>query len=257
MKRRYTDIPEGQVHYVESGRGQPLILLHQTAFSSDEYRDLIPLLCQHHRVIAMDTLGFGMSDPAPKVFAIEDYARTVKEFLDSIGIRQAMVYGHHTGASIALELAAGYPGTVTKLILSGCPLYSDEERRERLSAERFKPMQITADGGFLVDSWAMAIPRMPKTGPEGCLRWVLARIIAGARGEEAHQAVFRYPSQNRLPLVECPTLLISGDKDVFLDKLDKTSRLVKNCTTRVIPGGGSLAVEETRSLADAILGFIE
>lgn len=257
MKRGYADIPEGQVHYRTEGSGAPLLLLHQTAFSSDEYTRVIPLLSGSFRVIAMDTLGFGMSDTPPRAYKIEDYARSVKSLLDALGIRPVAVFGHHTGASIALDLAAAYPDYVSRLMMSGCPYYTPEERHERLTAPRFKPMEINAGGAYLTDAWALARPRMPVSGPPGWHRWVLAKLMAGPRGEEAHHAVFQYNETARLPLVRCPTLLMSGDKDTFLNKLDATCKLIPNCRTKVITGGGVLTVEYPEALAAAILEYLK
>jgi pimeloyl-ACP methyl ester carboxylesterase len=50
---------------VEHGTGEPVLLLHQTPRSWDEYRDVLPLLGANHRAIAMDTLGFGASARRP------------------------------------------------------------------------------------------------------------------------------------------------------------------------------------------------
>ncbi|WP_413805994.1 alpha/beta fold hydrolase [Streptomyces sp. OE57] len=51
----------GQLHYVECGEGEPVLLLHQTPRSWAEYRDVLPLLGATHRAIAMDTVGYGAS----------------------------------------------------------------------------------------------------------------------------------------------------------------------------------------------------
>ncbi len=73
MKRAYVDVPGGQVHYRTEGRGRPLILIHQSVCSSDEYSRVLPLLAKNYRVIAMDTLGYGESDKPPRVYDIPDY----------------------------------------------------------------------------------------------------------------------------------------------------------------------------------------
>ena len=61
IRRSYADTPEGQIHYAEAGQGKPVLLLHQTPRSWDEYRDVLPILGRKYRVIAMDTIGFGDS----------------------------------------------------------------------------------------------------------------------------------------------------------------------------------------------------
>jgi len=57
VHRRYLDTPDGQIHYVTAGSGRPVLLLHQTPRSWDEYRDVIPILARERRVVALDTIG--------------------------------------------------------------------------------------------------------------------------------------------------------------------------------------------------------
>ncbi len=59
MKKAYADLPEGQIHYLTAGEGEPLVLLHQTPLSLDEYLDMIPSLAKSNKVIAMDSPGYG------------------------------------------------------------------------------------------------------------------------------------------------------------------------------------------------------
>ena len=59
MKRYFLDTPYGQIHYVVEGSGDPVILLHQSPRSIDEYAEVMPLLAREYRVTAMDTLGYG------------------------------------------------------------------------------------------------------------------------------------------------------------------------------------------------------
>lgn len=256
MKRAYVDIPEGQIHYQFAGSGLPLLLLHQTPFSSEEYSQVIPILANHFQVFAMDTMGYGMSDPTPYVFEIADYARTVKEFMTALGIAPAHIVGHHTGSSIGLELATAYPDLVKKLVLSGCPYYEASEREERMV--RFRPLQITEDGSYILDKWRLFQQNMPNAGPEGWHKFILAQLMAGPRGEEGHYAVFGYDEKERLSKLTCPTLLIYGSKDTFISRLEPTQALVPHCQTKVIEGGGALiALEKPEEFAWSILDFLK
>lgn len=74
MRRNFADTRFGQLHYVEEGEGHPVLLLHQTPRSWDEYREVIPLLSATCRVIAPDTLRFGCSDSPDEPWSIELFA---------------------------------------------------------------------------------------------------------------------------------------------------------------------------------------
>src|SRR5215471_2905682 len=110
IERSFVSLPSGRVHVAACGAGRPILLLHQTPRSWDEYRDVLPLLGSKYRAIAMDTVGFGDSDPLPSgADSIENWATAAHELLQRLGHARAVVAGHHTGAAIAVEMAAMYP----------------------------------------------------------------------------------------------------------------------------------------------------
>src|SRR5437763_1619415 len=84
IRRAYADLPHGQVHYAECGArdAPPVLLLHQTPRSWMEYRHVLPLLGARYRAIAMDTAGFGASDPPAGAAAIEAWAAVAAQLLD-------------------------------------------------------------------------------------------------------------------------------------------------------------------------------
>ena len=132
IKRAYVDTSIGQMHYRYAGEGDSLVILHQTASSSEAYEPLMGLLASRFSVVAMDTPGFGMSDAPPRPFTIPDYALVLQEALDGMGIATTSVFGHLTGASIASELAASAPQRVEKLILMRPVCLEAEELKRRL-----------------------------------------------------------------------------------------------------------------------------
>ena len=96
VRRAFADTPPGPIHYRAAGCGPAVLLLHQTPRSSDEYRDVIPLLAGRRRVVAMDTIGYGDSYRPARTCGIEDYARGALGLLDALGIARTAVVGHHT-----------------------------------------------------------------------------------------------------------------------------------------------------------------
>jgi pimeloyl-ACP methyl ester carboxylesterase len=54
IKRAFLDTEDGPIHYRIGGEGEPLLLVHMNPRSSDEFRELMPILAQKWRVIAMD-----------------------------------------------------------------------------------------------------------------------------------------------------------------------------------------------------------
>ena len=66
FRSRWLALPEGRLHYVDEGTGgeahDPIVLVHGTPTWSFEYRHLIAGLRPSRRVIALDHLGFGLSE---------------------------------------------------------------------------------------------------------------------------------------------------------------------------------------------------
>lgn len=267
MKRAYVDIPEGQVHYRTEGSGSPLLLLHQSVCSSDEYTRMIPFLSGDFWVIAMDTLGFGESDKPPRPYTIPEYAQSVVSFLGALGIESASVVGHHTGASIAVELAASNPELVHKLVLSGCPF--DIERNCSMFpsyaeafawySKAFAPLEITAEGTYMEQVWEKLQLCTPQDRPDIRYEVAVEYFEAGARGEEAHWASTFFDVRPRLPLIKCPTLVLSGRNDVLVSIVDEVQALIPGSKSLIIEGertGIPILRESPEEFAHAVLGFL-
>ena len=258
MKCGYVDIPEGQVHYRTAGSGEPVLLLHQTPFSSEEFAKVIPILARHYRVVAPDTMGYGNSDKPPRPFQLEDYVDTIAGLLDALGIEATNVVGHHTGAALASEMAVAYRERVRRVVLSGCSLYDPQERVEFQNSPRFKPFEIDKEGAFLSARWKSSWSLSPHMDLDMTYRLLVASLQAGPTLHDAHQAAFAFRKELKLPLIRCPVLVMAGSDDMFFPKMGPVSRLIPGSVTRVIQGAGNEpALEKPAEFAQAILEFFQ
>jgi pimeloyl-ACP methyl ester carboxylesterase len=178
--------------------------------------------------------------------------------MDALDIGKANVVGDHTGAAIAVEAAVGHPARLDKLVLSGCPHYTPEERNAKRTDPRYATrLEIKEDGSHLLKIWGIPKSLAPHSKPESWHRVLVDYLVAGVHAIDAWHAVFRYDIEPRLPLIECPTLLISGSEDVFLHRLEASAGLIPRCRTKVIEGGGDvIAYERSGAFAEAIVEFI-
>jgi len=261
MKKGYVTITEGQVHYLTDGSGSPVLMLHQTPFSSDEFADIIPILARKYWVIAMDTLGYGNSDLPSREYEITDFADSVISFLDVMGIPRASLVGHHTGASIAADVAARYPQRVDKLVLSGCPTMDAQEWEEfwaNIRSQAPPPPPIADDGEFIMRMWRLYRGWAPGTNPETCIRPLRSSLLQTTRPYDAHRAVDRHDIKSLLPLITCPTLLIGGTRDVIFNLLELSHSLIPQSKVKVIEDVGVLVcLEKPQEFAQAILDFMD
>lgn len=215
MRRAFAGTPDGQLHYRTAGEGPAVLLLHQTPRSSDEYRDVIPRLAERFRVIAPDTPGYGDSYRPARPCAIEDYAAAMRALLDALGLARARVVGHHTGAVIGLELAAGHPERVERLVLSASPFVDAADRARRRARPPLDRVEPRPDGSHLTALWQRRQPFYPPGRPDLLTRFVLDALRAGEGVDAGHAAVGAYRMEERVARVRCPVLLVCGTDDPF------------------------------------------
>jgi len=100
---RTADVQGVKLHYLTSGHGAPLLLLHGYAETSLMWRPLMPSLAERFTVIAPDLPGIGDS--------------AIHALMSSLGFQKAEVVGHDIGLMVAYAYAAMYPAETTKLVV--------------------------------------------------------------------------------------------------------------------------------------------
>ena len=214
VHRAYADTPLGQLHYAEAGSGPTIVLLHQAPRSLDEFAEVQQELSRDYRVIAMDMLGFGLSAPLPAPQTIEAIAESVPALLDAVGSEPVTLLGHHTGAVVALEVAAAHPSRVDALVLSAMP-WIGPQRRAREGGVGVDNVTTTEDGSHLVDLWRQRRPYYPDGRPDLLDRFIRDALAPGVDPAEGHRACERYVMESRIGLVRCPTLVLEPTDDPF------------------------------------------
>ena len=212
MKRRYVDVPYGQVHVAEAGEGRPVVLLHQTPRSGDEFAEVLPLLGRRWRAIAVDLPGMGASSPRPEGASIEGYADGVLGALDALGLDVFDLVGHHTGGVVAVEIAACVPDRVRRLVLSSTPLIDAAGRDARQGRPPIDAVDGRDDGGHLTALWQGRQRFYPAGRPDILNRFVRDALRA-TDPEDGHRAVARYRMEERLPLVRAEALVVGHAAD--------------------------------------------
>lgn len=100
------------------GAGAPVVLIHGAFTSSHLWKDLLRRLPKGHRVLVLDLLGHGRSDPPyTTAMTVTAHAMRVKQLLDIMGVDRATVVGHGMGAAIALHLSHVAPERMAQMIL--------------------------------------------------------------------------------------------------------------------------------------------
>lgn len=217
IRHAYADTPLGQLHYAESGEGPSVVLaLHQTPRSHDEFREVLPLLAHHRRAIAMDMYGFGASAKPSGQQTIEQYADGVLALTNALGVERFALLGHHTGAVVAVEVAARRPDSVSALVLSS-PAYTNADYRHRHTdgPGGIDDAPTASDGSHLTTWWAQRAPYYPAERPDLLDRFVRDALAPDVDPLEGHLACTRYLMEDRIDSVSAPTLVLGAAEDPF------------------------------------------
>jgi pimeloyl-ACP methyl ester carboxylesterase len=106
-----------KMHYLEAGRGAPVIFLHGTGGEGARWMPQIRELASDFRVIAIDQIGYGQSDKPLTQYHSGVFAEFVAGVMKAIGVPKASFVGQSMGAGVVLYMAVHYPAMVDRIVL--------------------------------------------------------------------------------------------------------------------------------------------
>lgn len=243
--RGFATVAGGQVHYRHAGPadGAPLVMIHQSPGSSKQLEGaMAELAALGRRTIAPDTAGNGDSTPlAMETPAIADLAERAVEALDQLAPGKFDLYGSHTGASLAMEIAIAHPDRVRSLVIDGMGLYDASLQTEVL--ERYaREIRPDAEATHLMKVWHFcrdqflfwpyynrtAAGRLPNGLPsDDELHDFVVEVLKSVRSYHlSYRAAFRHPKRDRLPLITVPTLVVCSPSDMLYEYFEPVAALV-------------------------------
>lgn len=276
IDRAFIRLDEGLVHYRSCGaaKGQalPLYMIHASPASAMSMEPMMGALGKTRPCIAPDTLGNGDSaGPALESPDMDYYADSVARILDKLKLDKVDVYGSHTGAHIACELAIRHPTRVRKVVFDGIGMFSEEDRVDFLKnyAPRMMPdefgRQFTWAWHFIRDQM-LHFPYFrrtplyrrdqPMAQPE-ILHWIVVDVLkALTTYHKGYHAAFRHRDFERIPLISCPLFCIASDDDPLKEGVDRAHSLAKISTKAILPservaGGLDQKAEAVRRFLDS------
>jgi len=114
---RFADVNGIRIHYLISGKGDPIVLLHGYAETSHMWLPLIEQLKKTHTVIAPDLRGFGQSSAPPDGYTKKGMAQDIHALVTGLGFEHIRLVGHDIGLMVAYAYAAQYPKEVDRIVL--------------------------------------------------------------------------------------------------------------------------------------------
>jgi pimeloyl-ACP methyl ester carboxylesterase len=259
VRRGYADSFLGQIHFQrvtpreKKATDTLYVLLHQVPWSHIYYaRAQAELARAGIESIAFDTPGYGLSAKPANPPAIAQYARAIFEALRREHAGPVVLVGHHTGATLSVEIARQHPEAVERLVLHGLPLYTTAEAEARLSAPHWD-QTLKQDGSHLSDRWLVLSNRV--AGSAESLHWsVVSLFLAGEQEWFGHHAVFRYPMAESLQALRVPATVLSNADDLLDFTLERVKEIRPDWHYRRLQGSSSnMAFDEPRVWVQAVL----
>jgi len=218
MKIHVNDI---DIYYEKAGQGPPLLLLHGNGESRKIFRKAMARLSAQFTVYTIDSRGHGKSSKV-KELHYADMAEDMAGFIGALGLEKPMLYGFSDGGVIGLLLAAGRPGLLSRLAVSGVNLNPGSLKKFFL---RYSRAMHRLTGG---DRWRLMLEEPDIT-------------------------------EEQLARIDAPALVLAGEKDIVDETHTRAvAGAIPGARLRILPGEnhGSYVLNNVK-LCDIIGPFFE
>jgi haloalkane dehalogenase len=115
----FFDSPMGAMHFVDEGRGDPVLMLHGNPTWSFIYRKFIPEIAKTHRVVAPDHIGFGLSDKPEDeaAYSLKAHIENLEALVLKLDLKDITLVMQDWGGPIGLGMAARHPERIKALVI--------------------------------------------------------------------------------------------------------------------------------------------
>lgn len=121
FQSNFLELHGRQYHYLDEGRGEPVLMLHGNPSWSFYYRHLAKSLRSGYRVIVPDHFGCGLSDkPADSgySFTLKQRVDDLEALLEHLAIDEKITLVlHDWGGMIGMAYASRYPQRIARLVI--------------------------------------------------------------------------------------------------------------------------------------------
>ena len=139
-----------RMHYVDEGSGEPIILIHGEPTWSYLYRNFIPVLSRHFRVIAPDHMGFGKSETPPTAdYTLDRHARNLIALIEELDLRDITLVMQDWGGPIGAVIASRHPERMKRFVAMNTVFGTDRNVREDRLTPWFAAIKSMEDAGQL------------------------------------------------------------------------------------------------------------
>ena len=143
----YYKTENGNIHYIDEGKGEVLLFIHGTPVWSFLYRNYIKELSKSYRCIALDHLGFGLSDKNKDFEGTpQAHNKNLELFINHLKLDKFTLIVHDFGGLIGLPYAIDNPDKINKLVIFNTWLWETKNNKDVIKVNNILNSKI---GKFL------------------------------------------------------------------------------------------------------------
>lgn len=232
------------ISYTETGQGRPLVLIH--AFPTDKrlWEPQHEGLKSQFRVISLDLWGFGdSSDVDGTAVTMSEYAEEVKQLLDHLKIKKAIIGGESMGGYIALAFLERYPNSIEGLVLSNTQAIADSDEA-KVNREKTALDVLENGSEKLVNTFMeKAVSTNASEEIKAFLSHILNKQKPIAIASALRGMALRFQTQDLLASTLLPVLIITSEHDKVISPQQSEEMLsfAKNSQLVVLANAGHLS----------------
>ncbi|MCE3238719.1 MAG: alpha/beta hydrolase fold protein [Gammaproteobacteria bacterium] len=250
--------------------GDTCLLLGGLTRDCSIWRKVVPSLRKDYQVILLDNRDAGQSTSADREYEISDLAEDVAELIRGMHFCPAHIIGHSMGGFMAIHLAAKHPEIVKTLTLCNTAEKQVAAGIEYLK-NRIALIEAQPSDGATTANPDDIIAVMDKIyAPESLLNKAFVEEIIAHESSNKYpqsassfkrqaQACIKHDASNLLTKINCPTLVITGEKDKFYtsERAYDLASKIKCAKTVVIPNAAHMIqIEQPELLCAAFNKFL-
>ena len=112
FESKFIEVHGSQMHYIDEGKGDPILFLHGNPTSSYLWRNIIPYLVPHGRCIAPDLIGMGKSDKPDIDYRFFDHVKYLEGFIEKMGLENVTLVIHDWGSGLGFHYAMRHESNI-------------------------------------------------------------------------------------------------------------------------------------------------
>jgi len=223
--------------YIETGSGEPLVLVHGVGMRLEAWAPQILHLRQTHRVIAVDMPGHGASERIPSSSTLADFVAWFGAFLDDLDLGAVNVAGHSMGALIAGGAAAAFGDTISRVALLNAVYRRDAEASRAVLARAALIDKGEIDPEAPLNRWFSEDERTSEAY-DMTRHWLKTVDRAGYATAYSAFAGGDATYADAWPRIACPSLFLTGEGDPNSTPAmtEAMAQAAPHGVARIIPG---------------------